>query len=888
MLADTVAPVAVLTAADVNASGASAYQFTVAYTDDVAVDTSTIDGSDIIVTGPGGPIPASFVSVDDPTSGTPRTATYEITPPGGTWDMADNGAYSVDMQATQVTDTSANPVAAGPLGTFNVGIVGVTVTARTANAAEAGADGTFRFRRSGSTAAALTVNFDAMTGTATQDADYALMVGNKRLVGNSITIPAGRAYADVRVAIINDLKVEGSTPETVIMNLAAGTGYEITTGTATVNIADNDPDVPYYNQDGSQWSWAASLSMVLKYYGIDARPWSIAASFRAGPRTASPARLSLMAYLQTKSANSFTSETFATTDTLVTRLQALLGQGKPVYVALGKDAVVVGAYDATHVYVNDPSGALRNSGTVSVPDVFTWNEFKTAVNNQGLLASGDRAYGIYASSTSTLAEVPTIGSVQLDSTMLTFQNNFGGTNRTLTFAWDGRARLGYTYLTTATDWYKAGTYGYSATQNDTLNVTVAHSNFAPVASSYLVRTTAEIRPAGGGAPVATASSASDAPVGWTEGATTMTQSLGGVLPGNYRLVLILEGSTDGGTTYTTLDQTSVNFSVTGGLQAIPNATANDIAAFGAGGGAKLLLACYNTSTKSLQYFERAGGGWSAGTTVDATQGAGQYVSIAADSTGAAGIAYYDAFNADLKYAHFNGATWDVSTVDMAGRVGLYPSLAFDAADQPVISYYNKTSGNLKLAAWNGIGWVYSTLDYRGDTGRYTSLAANPLTGRWAVSYESESDHTFRLAERTRTGWTITKFDTTKNGGGYTSLAFASTGQVGISYYDAYNADVKYATRSLAGVWALGIAASGGSVGMYSHLHFGTTDLPEIVYYNKSDNAVMLGTGTVLSGWTITQLVGGGGRELSTAYATDGTRTISWFDTATGGLLVQEL
>jgi hypothetical protein len=56
------------------------------------------------------------------TTGTPRTATYQISAPGRAWDNADNGIYTVALQANQVGDTAGNPVAAGALGTFSVNV----------------------------------------------------------------------------------------------------------------------------------------------------------------------------------------------------------------------------------------------------------------------------------------------------------------------------------------------------------------------------------------------------------------------------------------------------------------------------------------------------------------------------------------------------------------------------------------------------------------------------------------------------------------------------------------------------------------------------------------------------------------------------------------------
>ncbi|MEL6814875.1 MAG: DUF4347 domain-containing protein, partial [Cyanobacteria bacterium J06598_3] len=117
---DTTAPTASLSAGNVSAA-ADSYDFTVTYEDASAVDVSSLDGSDIRVTGPNGfSQAASLVSVNQNGDGTPRTATYRITPPGGDWAQADNGTYSVALVANQVADTEGNTVSAAALGSFTV------------------------------------------------------------------------------------------------------------------------------------------------------------------------------------------------------------------------------------------------------------------------------------------------------------------------------------------------------------------------------------------------------------------------------------------------------------------------------------------------------------------------------------------------------------------------------------------------------------------------------------------------------------------------------------------------------------------------------------------------------------------------------------------------
>ncbi|WIY24787.1 choice-of-anchor Q domain-containing protein [Parasedimentitalea psychrophila] len=89
--------------------GDATTQVTVTYSDNVALDVSSFDTEDIRVTGPGGiDVDVTGFSVDTPSDGTPRTVTYTIAAPGGTWDPADNGIYSVSLDVLEVFDTAFN------------------------------------------------------------------------------------------------------------------------------------------------------------------------------------------------------------------------------------------------------------------------------------------------------------------------------------------------------------------------------------------------------------------------------------------------------------------------------------------------------------------------------------------------------------------------------------------------------------------------------------------------------------------------------------------------------------------------------------------------------------------------------------------------------------
>ena len=113
VMSDVVRPTASLV--NVNVATGAATEFTVSYSDNQAIDVTTLDNTDVRVTGPGGFNQlASLVSVNDNTNGTPRTAVYGIATP------TDNGTYSVLVEPNQVSDTNANTVFADFLGTFEI------------------------------------------------------------------------------------------------------------------------------------------------------------------------------------------------------------------------------------------------------------------------------------------------------------------------------------------------------------------------------------------------------------------------------------------------------------------------------------------------------------------------------------------------------------------------------------------------------------------------------------------------------------------------------------------------------------------------------------------------------------------------------------------------
>ncbi len=131
--ADTTTPTATLNAPAVTAANAVAlnpYIFTVTYTDNTAIAGSSLAGAVVYVSLPGGGAPITASVTSTTTTGSTDAAgdahgfvvTYRITPPGGSWSVADDGTYTITLGGTPITDLAGNALAAGALGTFSVNV----------------------------------------------------------------------------------------------------------------------------------------------------------------------------------------------------------------------------------------------------------------------------------------------------------------------------------------------------------------------------------------------------------------------------------------------------------------------------------------------------------------------------------------------------------------------------------------------------------------------------------------------------------------------------------------------------------------------------------------------------------------------------------------------
>lgn len=253
------------------------------------------------------------------------------------------------------------------------------------------------------------------------------------------------------------------------------------------------------------------------------------------------------------------------------------------------------------------------------------------------------------------------------------------------------------------------------------------------------------------------------------------------------------------------------------------------------------ISYYDSFNKDLKYAHWNGFNWEI-EVVDSDYDVGMYTSLAVDSLSNPHISYYDSTNGDLRYAHWNGSKWDYKLVDSGGTVkddvGRYTSIVLGKHKEPYISYYNSTQGDLKLANRepNSSTWIVKTVDSAGNVGLYTSIALNnsPEQKPFITYYADSPNNDLKYAQWDGSAWSIYTVPLTGDVGRYTSLVWVSNNNLQVSFYDSTNGLLKYAKGSGAS-WTIQTVDSGADVGLYTSLKFDTNNHPHISYFDDTLN-----------------------------------------------------
>lgn len=216
---DAISPTATI-ATPAPANGAATVTVAVTYTDNVAVSAASIDVNDIQVTqGGGGNLTVTGVTLSPNADATQIVATYTVAAPGGTWDAADDGNYSVTLLSSRVTDTSGN--VAPTVGTPFM----VNFTASSGPTAVIGTPATVT--TAGGTSGTVTVTYTDPDGVSFASVDT-----------NDITITGGGTVA-LPVTAVSASPASDGSPMTVTYTFTPpdGSWDAADNGTYTVSVA---------------------------------------------------------------------------------------------------------------------------------------------------------------------------------------------------------------------------------------------------------------------------------------------------------------------------------------------------------------------------------------------------------------------------------------------------------------------------------------------------------------------------------------------------------------------------------------------------------------------------------------------------------------------------
>lgn len=195
----------------------------------------------------------------------------------------------------------------------------------------------------------------------------------------------------------------------------------------------------------------------------------------------------------------------------------------------------------------------------------------------------------------------------------------------------------------------------------------------------------------------------------------------------------------------------------------------------------------------LRFALRTETGWQI-ETPDSVGNVGGHTSLTFDPIGNPAISYSDLSNGTLKYAYRDPVTgWQTSTVDFVGFIGSFSSLAFDPIGWPTIAYTDYAHSLVKYALWTGSAWSIEAVD--APCGEFPSLIFD-ASGTPSIAYNvcQQGRFILKYATRTEDSWTTEIVDS-GNTGWWISLDLDPSGFPAISYWDAWNLDLKYATAA---------------------------------------------------------------------------------------------
>lgn len=177
------------------------------------------------------------------------------------------------------------------------------------------------------------------------------------------------------------------------------------------------------------------------------------------------------------------------------------------------------------------------------------------------------------------------------------------------------------------------------------------------------------------------------------------------------------------------------------------------------------VVCYRGLDDSLNCSLWRNGAWEKN--VIDSSGTSWISPLAVDNRGQIGIVYIEGKSGDVKYAHWDGAKWNLEYIETGEMVGSYPILAFDHENRPHVVYYDRSQSTMyegveyakiHYAFHDGNKWQVQPLKLGNglSEGDY-SIAVDP-TGKVYLVYYDGDQGLIKMAIGGSGGWQISVVD----------------------------------------------------------------------------------------------------------------------------------
>ena len=243
----------------------------------------------------------------------------------------------------------------------------------------------------------------------------------------------------------------------------------------------------------------------------------------------------------------------------------------------------------------------------------------------------------------------------------------------------------------------------------------------------------------------------------------------------------------------------------------------------------------NSHIGALKYATYDGNSWNV-STIDHAD-VGEFSSLTIDSNANIHISYEDDANNTLKYAKLELINWTHTLI--AGNNGDYSSMALDSNDDIHVSYYDSGNGDLVYQKFDGISWTGSVIDSTGNVGKHSSITIDSNDHIHISYWSGHGDDYLKYAKYDGVSWTISYLQITI-GVSQSSISVDSNGIVHIAFCDMSCDDLYYGTYDSSfapnSAWTSSIVENIGIIECRTSisLDIDSNEIPHIIYHHYND------------------------------------------------------